>query len=92
MSVDGSEALARITLAALEDDEFRVAWDLAVRDTADYLCARVTGSRMAGEQGGAVYFESVIPAPEDMDEADVNTAFRHAVKAEVEKRLNAMEK
>ena len=90
--MDGSEALARVALYALADSDFRQAWDAAVRDTADYLCARVVNGRMRGETSGAVAYETDIPAPVDMDEDDVNTAFRHAVRAEVEQRLNSMEK
>jgi hypothetical protein len=87
--LEGSEALVRVTLHALEYPDFQQAWEKAVRDGADIVAAGVTGARMAGRRHGNVTWDACVPCPDGMEAADAESAYRHAVRAEVLRRLEA---
>jgi hypothetical protein len=98
-SVESEEALTRVTLFALDNDDFREAWEKAVRDYADYLTARIAGARMAARTTGKVRADWAardngepvpIPIPLAIGVADGKAAFELAVQGEVNRRVAAM--
>jgi len=85
--------LIHVTLFALEHDDFRQAWDAAVRETADRATATVVGRVMGGATHGQVVFcqESTrVPIPADLGLERTQAAFQLAVAGEVGRRLHAM--
>ncbi len=87
------EDLIRVTLFALENDDFRQAWETAVRECADGITAMIAGARMAGATGGCIevcWDDAMLPVPEGFSADMVQGAFRRAVMAEVDRRIEAM--
>jgi hypothetical protein len=88
--MEAEEALAVVREFAGTNSDFAEAWDKAVLAAADQATARVTGALMSGNLTGSFGWEASIPCPADMDADDADKAYRHAVQAEVMRRLNAM--
>ena len=87
------EDLIRVTLLALESNEFRQAWDMAVRGCADRVTGEITGLRMAGATGGSFdicWDEVNIPILASLGQERTRAAFARVVTAEVERRVEAM--
>jgi hypothetical protein len=80
---------ARIAHACQASDKFRVAWEGAVRKTADSVTARIAGARMAG-RAGLIRGEAHLPLLRDLDPDHVRVAFALAVRDEVARRVDAM--
>lgn len=94
ISVSASdEDLIRVTIFALENEEFRQAWDAAVRETADKMTAAIVGRRMAGEDGGVVevcWDDTPLPVPFSLGLERTRVVFTRAVTEEVKHRVEAM--
>ena len=84
--------LMRITLFALEHDEFRQAWDEAIRENADKITAEIAGARMAGCTEGYVEVLACLafPVPADIGQERTRAVFMRMVIAEVDRRARAM--
>jgi hypothetical protein len=87
--LDEAGALALVTGVCQGDGKFRVAWEGAVRETADHMTARIAGARMAGRTG-IVRGECRLPVFLGLDPDLTRAAFALAVREEVTRRVEAM--
>lgn len=88
--MDREAALARVTLVALDNPNFREAWETAVRRSADQLTGYIAGARMRGIEEGQIQWDANVPVPTTLHSDEVRTAFKWAVMGEVNRRVTAM--
>jgi hypothetical protein len=86
---EAEAAQALIAGACQGSDKFRVAWEGAVREAADYLTARIAGARMAGRTG-VVRMDFRVPLFPGLDRDLTRVALAQAVQEEVNRRVEAM--